>query len=276
MDQVRPDQGPVQVVKSGGGHVTVGSRRDPIPQKSGWRVRAKGLGPRPPGLDRGGVGTSPGPDGTPRRSAVGDCRDPCPFWTCSSPSRDNRRELLFRKVVKREFLATILRDAAPVDLRIVGRTLLHAALVGAVAGLMGAAFFAGLEFVQRLLLEDLGGYHALRAARRDVPARAGRRAPVPPLAAGGAAGGRRAGRRHRVAAGARDARRRRRRDDHGVSPAGRPGAQARRLGQDAGVAVHAGHRRRRRARGADHADRRRARLAGRGRCCASRRRSGAS
>jgi CIC family chloride channel protein len=65
--------------------------------------------------------------------------------------------------VKREFLASILRDAAPVDLRIVGRTLLHAALVGAVAGLMGAAFFAGCEFVQRLLLEDLGGYHALRA-----------------------------------------------------------------------------------------------------------------
>ena len=68
-----------------------------------------------------------------------------------------------RKVVKPEFLATILRDAAPVDLRIVGRTLLHAALVGAVAGFVGAAFFAGLELVQRLLLEDLGGYRALRA-----------------------------------------------------------------------------------------------------------------
>jgi CIC family chloride channel protein len=67
------------------------------------------------------------------------------------------------KVVKPEFLATILRDAAPVDLRIVGRTLLHAALVGAVAGFVGAAFFAGLELVQRLILEDLGGYRALRA-----------------------------------------------------------------------------------------------------------------
>ncbi len=71
--------------------------------------------------------------------------------------------MLLRRVVKREFLTSILRDAAPVDLRIVGRTLLHAALVGAAAGLMGAAFFAGLEFVQRLLLEDLGGYHTLRA-----------------------------------------------------------------------------------------------------------------
>src|SRR5882724_2213567 len=57
----------------------------------------------------------------------------------------------------------MVRDAAPLDLRIIGRTLLHAALVGAVAGLMGAAFFAGLEFLQRLLLEDLGGYNALRA-----------------------------------------------------------------------------------------------------------------
>ncbi|HEY8926014.1 MAG TPA: chloride channel protein [Polyangia bacterium] len=54
--------------------------------------------------------------------------------------------------------------ASSVELRIVGRTLLHAALVGAAAGLVGAAFFAGLEWVQRLLLEDVGGYHPLRAA----------------------------------------------------------------------------------------------------------------
>ena len=82
-------------------------------------------------------------------------------------------KLSLPKVVKPEFLATILRDAAPVDLRIVGRTLLHAALVGAVAGLVGAAFFAGLELVQRLVLEDLGGYRALRASGetflKDLP-----------------------------------------------------------------------------------------------------------
>src|SRR3954463_11266314 len=65
----------------------------------------------------------------------------------------------------RRALRTILPDAASsVDLTIVGRTLLHAALVGAAAGLVGAAFFAGLEYVQRFLLEDLGGYHPLRAA----------------------------------------------------------------------------------------------------------------
>ncbi len=51
----------------------------------------------------------------------------------------------------------------PVDLRLLGRTLLHAALVGVGAGLVGAAFFAGLEYTQDLLLGHLGGYAPLRA-----------------------------------------------------------------------------------------------------------------
>ena len=69
-----------------------------------------------------------------------------------------------KPVGTRELLTTLLRDATPVDLRIVGRTLVHAALVGIVAGLMGAAFFAALEVVQRLLLESLVGYRILRAS----------------------------------------------------------------------------------------------------------------
>src|SRR5438552_7630844 len=68
-----------------------------------------------------------------------------------------------KKVVGRELLTTILKEAAPADLRIVGRMLFHAAIVGVGAGLMGALFFAGLEVVQRLILEDLGGYRPLRA-----------------------------------------------------------------------------------------------------------------
>jgi CIC family chloride channel protein len=64
----------------------------------------------------------------------------------------------------RKALHTILTTSSPVDFTIVGRTLLHAAIVGAAAGLVGAAFFAGLEYLQRILLEDLGGYHPLRAA----------------------------------------------------------------------------------------------------------------
>jgi CIC family chloride channel protein len=57
----------------------------------------------------------------------------------------------------------MLSDNAPLDLRIVGRTLLHAAAVGVVAGLAGAAFFAGLEYFTRAVLEELAGYIPLRA-----------------------------------------------------------------------------------------------------------------
>jgi CIC family chloride channel protein len=69
-----------------------------------------------------------------------------------------------RPVATREFLTTLLKDAAPADLRIVGRTLLHAALVGVAAGLMGAAFFAALELIQKYVLEALAGYRLLRAS----------------------------------------------------------------------------------------------------------------
>ncbi|HVZ71464.1 MAG TPA: chloride channel protein [Polyangia bacterium] len=68
-----------------------------------------------------------------------------------------------KPVVNRELLTALLREATPVDLRIVGRTLLHAALVGLAAGLMGAAFFAALEVIQRMLLEAFAGYRVLRA-----------------------------------------------------------------------------------------------------------------
>jgi len=64
----------------------------------------------------------------------------------------------------RGLLAALLPEAAPVDLRLIGKTLLRAALVGAAAGLVGAGFFAGLELIQRLLLELLCGYHPLRAS----------------------------------------------------------------------------------------------------------------
>src|SRR4030095_5129641 len=68
-----------------------------------------------------------------------------------------------KRVVGRELLTTILKEAAPADLRIVGRRLVRPAIGGVAAGLMGAAFFAALEVVQRLILEDLGGYRPLRA-----------------------------------------------------------------------------------------------------------------
>jgi chloride channel protein, CIC family len=63
----------------------------------------------------------------------------------------------------RGLLATLLPEASPLDLRILGRTLLQAAVVGAAAGIIGAGFFAALELVQRVLLELAAGYHPLRA-----------------------------------------------------------------------------------------------------------------
>ena len=47
--------------------------------------------------------------------------------------------------------------------RILGRTLLHTAVVGFAAGLLGAAFFAALEYTQTFLLERVAGYAPLRA-----------------------------------------------------------------------------------------------------------------
>lgn len=60
-------------------------------------------------------------------------------------------------------LSLVIAERAPVDLRLVGRVLTQAALVGLVAGLMGAAFFAALEYGQWFLLEVLAGYEPLRA-----------------------------------------------------------------------------------------------------------------
>lgn len=63
----------------------------------------------------------------------------------------------------RRLLSILGPGAAPLELQILGRALLHAALVGAAAGLVGAGFFALLEYTQRLLLEHLAGYTPLRA-----------------------------------------------------------------------------------------------------------------
>lgn len=57
-----------------------------------------------------------------------------------------------------------------VDLRFAGRVLLHAGLVGLVAGLLGAGFYATLELGQHLLLEGLAGLALLRAGGEQVVA----------------------------------------------------------------------------------------------------------
>jgi CIC family chloride channel protein len=85
------------------------------------------------------------------------------------PSADRlRADQVERRASKRSVRSSPLAAALgamtpPLDLRILGRTLLHTAAVGFAAGLLGAAFFAGLEYAQSFLLEGLAGYVPLRA-----------------------------------------------------------------------------------------------------------------
>lgn len=57
---------------------------------------------------------------------------------------------------------------APIEFQILGRALLHAALVGAAAGLVGSLFFGVVEAVQRICLEGWTGYQPLRAGGERV------------------------------------------------------------------------------------------------------------
>lgn len=59
-------------------------------------------------------------------------------------------------------------DNSPVDLRIVGRTLFHAVVVGAAAGLVGVAFVRSLDWLQAWVLNAGVGYVPLRANGEDV------------------------------------------------------------------------------------------------------------
>jgi len=65
-------------------------------------------------------------------------------------------------------LPSALSELAPLDLRLVGRTVLHAVLVGIAAGFIGAAFFWAIEHIMLVLLEDLAGYRPLRAHGEEV------------------------------------------------------------------------------------------------------------
>lgn len=56
----------------------------------------------------------------------------------------------------------------PLDLRLVGRLVVHAALVGLAAGLLGGAFFFVLEHVGSALLEGLAGYVPVRAHGEQI------------------------------------------------------------------------------------------------------------
>src|SRR5262249_15526423 len=95
-------------------------------------------------------------DGDSRRTVDCDERSPKGMMIPDRVKRSGRWE--------RGILWLLRTNEAPLDFRILGRSLFHAALVGAAAGLVGAAFFAGLEYLQRFLLEDVAGYVVLRAS----------------------------------------------------------------------------------------------------------------
>ncbi len=70
-------------------------------------------------------------------------------------------------------LAAVYRAIAAgtpqLDLQILGRVLLHAALVGAAAGVVGAAFVGSVEWLEHLMLGTLAGYVPLCAAGESCP-----------------------------------------------------------------------------------------------------------
>jgi chloride channel protein, CIC family len=82
------------------------------------------------------------------------------------PPSSRRHSTLPRPALRR---LTMLLDAgvvgrAPPTLQMLGRVLLHAAVVGAAVGLLCLVFVYGLEITQHFVLERLAGYIPLRAA----------------------------------------------------------------------------------------------------------------
>lgn len=59
-------------------------------------------------------------------------------------------------------LAPFVRSFRSADVRVAGRTVLHAMIVGAAVGLVACAFFALLQLADHLLLEGVAGYQQLR------------------------------------------------------------------------------------------------------------------
>ncbi len=96
-----------------------------------------------------------------------------PSSPAEEPSSANERRTSKRFGRASPLAAALGAVAPPLDLRILGRTLLHTAMVGFMAGLLGAAFFAGLEYTQAFLLERVAGYAPLRAHGEKIVGEAG-------------------------------------------------------------------------------------------------------
>jgi CIC family chloride channel protein len=92
--------------------------------------------------------------------------DPVPAGPLEAESKPRLQAPVKRAPGLRD-LGGLLRarvQSPQLSLQLLGRVLLHAALVGAAAGLVGSLFVAGLDVVQRRVLEGITGYLPLRAA----------------------------------------------------------------------------------------------------------------
>ncbi len=76
---------------------------------------------------------------------------------------DNPTPVVKRALRRVGDVASWLRPSEPLELQIVGRTLMHAAAVGVCAGILGCLFFAGCEWLQHVLLAQLAGFEQLHA-----------------------------------------------------------------------------------------------------------------
>lgn len=65
-------------------------------------------------------------------------------------------------------ISALLVDVSPIDMRLLGRTIMHAVFVGIGAGMIAVAFYACLERMDRFVLGNLAGYRALRAAGESL------------------------------------------------------------------------------------------------------------
>ena len=118
----------------------------------------------------------------------------------------------FAAIRHRAIPRLLLKQAERLDLGVVGRSLFDGVLLGLAAGMAGAAMFAGFEYSQRGVLEELAGYVPLRADGETFAAGEGAHT-FQAVAAARAAGTGRACLRPHLTAGARGTRRRRRRHD---------------------------------------------------------------
>jgi CIC family chloride channel protein len=67
----------------------------------------------------------------------------------------------------RELTRFLGRASTPLELQLLGRTLLHCIVVGAAVGLAGSILYRALEYTEHAVLERLAGYETLRAAGEE-------------------------------------------------------------------------------------------------------------